>query len=297
MLLTYKKLKKAYKNSKRLVIDSNSKIVVMSDLHRGQGGNNDNFIQNQNLFCGAMEYYYNQEYTYVELGDGDELWENRRMEKIISANCDVFSILAKFYEQKRFYMIYGNHDVIKRKKGFKNKYLSEFYSECFQKKLPLFPELEINEGVVFEHTELNCELFLVHGHQGSILNDILWRLARFLVRYFWQPLESIGVLAPSGARGPICEVEKIDKHLSQFAKHEKKMLICGHTHRQRFPKPGKGLYFNDGSCVHPRYITGIEIENDEISLVKWSVMIRKDRSLYVGRELLKGPEKLSDYFV
>ena len=30
-------------------------------------------------------------------------------------------------------------------------------------------------------------------------------------------------------------------------------------------------FFNDGSCVHPRSITGIEIENGEISLIKWEI--------------------------
>lgn len=32
-----------------------------------------------------------------------------------------------------------------------------------------------------------------------------------------------------------------------------------------------GNCFNDGSCVHTRYITAIEIVNGKISLVKWSI--------------------------
>ena len=56
------------------------------------------------------------------------------------------------------------------------------------------------------------------------------------------------------------------------------------------------MYFNDGSCIHPRCITAIEIEGGCISLVKWSVMTRKDRTMYVEREILEGPAKLEDYF-
>ncbi len=35
-----------------------------------------------------------------------------------------------------------------------------------------------------------------------------------------------------------------------------------------FPEVGEISYFNDGSCVHPRCITAIEIENGTIKLVR-----------------------------
>lgn len=41
-----KKLDKIFKNSDKLLIDNNTKIVIMSDCHRGAGGNFDNFIKN-----------------------------------------------------------------------------------------------------------------------------------------------------------------------------------------------------------------------------------------------------------
>ena len=71
--------------------------------------------------------------------------------------------------------------------------------------------------------------------------------------------------------------------------------ITGHTHRPRFPEPGDIAYFNDGSCVHPRSITGLEIENGEISLVKWNISTTEDGTLKVVRLLLEGPQKLIDY--
>ena len=73
------------------------------------------------------------------------------------------------------------------------------------------------------------------------------------------------------------------------------MLIAGHTHRPRFPKKGSPPYFNDGSCVHPRCITGIEIQDGEISLIKWSLLARKGGALYVTREVLAGPEALPSF--
>ena len=59
---------------------------------------------------------------------------------------------------------------------------------------------------------------------------------------------------------------------------------------------GEIPYFNDGSCVHPRCITGIEIADGNIMLIKWSVKANSDGALYVYREVLAGPNKLTDYF-
>ena len=73
------------------------------------------------------------------------------------------------------------------------------------------------------------------------------------------------------------------------------ITIVGHTHRPRFPEPGDIPFFNDGSCVHPRSITGIEIENGQISLIKWHIETSVDGTLKVVRVLLEGPQKLLDY--
>ena len=296
MSLAEKRLKKAYNQAKIINYDDSSKFVIMSDLHRGQGGNNDNFTQNKNLFLGAMNYYYENGFTYIEAGDGDELWENRHIDKIISANCDVFCIIAKFYKKKRFHMLYGNHDIVKHKKKFQQRNFSAFYNECMMKDMCLLPDVDIAGGIVLRHKKTKREIFITHGHQGSILNDILWPLARFLVRYVWKPLEQIGFIEPKYSQGPVADIKKLNNKLSQFSKYENKILICGHTHKPRFPKPEESSYFNSGSCVNTGYLTGIEIENKEISLVKWQVSIKADRSLYVGREVIKGPVKISDYY-
>lgn len=73
------------------------------------------------------------------------------------------------------------------------------------------------------------------------------------------------------------------------------ITIVGHTHRPRFPEPKDIAFFNDGSCVFPRSITGIEIENGEIALIKWQIATTDDGTLRVVRVLLEGPRKLTDY--
>lgn len=49
------------------------------------------------------------------------------------------------------------------------------------------------------------------------------------------------------------------------------------------------LYLNAGSCVHPYGITGIEITDMQLTLVKWKMATRPDLSLFVAREVLIGP--------
>lgn len=291
-----RRLNEAYENAKLLPYNDSSKIVLMSDCHRGQGNAGDNFLYNQNLFFGALEYYNQRGFTYIELGDGDELWENRKMKHIIEVHSDAFWMMKQFYEDGRFHMIYGNHDIIKSRQKYWAKHCTSYYCECEKKEVTLFPDLEVRESMILEHEEKKHQILLLHGHQGEILNDMLWPLARFLVRYVWRSLELVGVLDPTRAGRSHRMKDRIEKRLDHFAQEHNQLLIAGHTHRPFFSEPGSGHYFNDGSCVHPRCITCIEIEDDKISLVKWAVAAREDRSLYVARTVLEGPEEIGGYF-
>lgn len=292
-----RRLRCVYNTAEVVPFDENSKFIIMSDCHRGQGNTGDNFLPNQILHFAALEYYYKNGFTYIELGDGDELWENRKIYPIIAAHSDIFWIMSKFYDEDRLYMLYGNHDIVKHRKQLTNKVYSSFYCDSSECRLPLFPGIKMPEGLVLEDINTKKKILLVHGHQGSFLNDTVWPAARFLVRYFWRPLELIGFTAPTGAARTHSRKEAIEKKLSEYADSQQLMLIAGHTHRPAYPKPGKGLYFNDGSCVHPKSITGIEINNRQIALVKWSVSAKDDLSLYVERKILEGPNNISDFYI
>ena len=116
-----KRLDQAFENVPVLPLDDNHKYVVFSDCHRGSGNNNDNFIKNEHLYLAALRHYNRMQYTYVELGDGDELWENRKMEQILEVHNRAFEQLALFYRDDRLYMVYGNHDMVKKNASFCNK--------------------------------------------------------------------------------------------------------------------------------------------------------------------------------
>lgn len=291
-----KRLSKILCSSDELTIDDNSKIIIMSDCHRGDGSGNDNFANNKNIYYGALLHYFNDGYTYIELGDGDELWEHSNYQQIISNHIDIFKLVSAFYKDNRFHMLYGNHDIIKNSNFIKNYVLREYYDESSKKYVELFPYINISEGLVLKYKDTEDKILLVHGHQEDFLNDRWWKLSRFLVRYFWKPLELIGIRNPTSAASNDFIKSHIEKKLIDWSTQNNHMIIAGHTHRPCFPKIGEHLYFNDGCCTFPHYITGIEICDGAISLVKWSAKTREDQTLVIDKEVLSGPTKLKKYF-
>jgi predicted phosphodiesterase len=153
-----------------------------------------------------------------------------------------------------------------------------------------------HEGLILRDAVTDKGIFLFHGHQGDLLCDRLWRSARFFTRYLWKPLQILGVHDPTSAATNYKKRIQCEKRILDWAKVNKEIVICGHTHRPMFAELNVEPYFNTGSCVHPRCITGIEIQHREITLIKWWITVDDDGVLRVKREILMGPEKLDAYY-
>jgi predicted phosphodiesterase len=293
---TSKCLTKIFETAEQIPFDDSSRIVFMSDCHRGDGSWTDDFARNQNLYFVALNHYYKENFTYIEIGDGDELWKNKKLTNIVQEHSNVFWLLSKFFIEGRLHLIYGNHDIVKSNNKFVQTNLYQYFNEVEKRYIPLFENIKIHEGLVLQHKVSNDKIFLVHGHQVDFLNYQLWRLARFLVRYLWRPLELYGVNDPTSTAKNYYKKEAVGNELIKWVKKEGHMLIAGHNHRPMFPEVGEPPYFNDGCCVHPRCITAIEIIDGNIILVKWNIKTKNDGTLFIGREILAGPRRLMDYF-
>ena len=176
------------------------------------------------------------------------------------------------------------------------KTLHLYHNERTDKYEPLLEGINVHEGLVLRHSVTDNTIFLVHGHQGDLINDHLWWLGRLFVRGLWKHLQIIGVRDPTSPAKNFRKQVVVDRKITAWATANNQMLIAGHTHRPRFPDEGGPPYFNAGSCVHPRCITGIEIEKGEISLIKWWSTPKDDGALYVTREVLEGPKKVQSFF-
>lgn len=291
-----KRISKVFESADEILFDDSSRLILMSDIHRGDGSWADAFSRNQNLYFAALNHYYKENFTYIEIGDGDELWENRKLSDIISVHSHIFWLLSKFFKEGRLYLIYGNHDMVKREDKFVRNNMYRYFDERKKKYIPLFENIKVHEGLILKHRVTNQKIFLIHGHQVSFLDYDIWRIARFLVRYLWKPLNTFGVNDPTSTAKNYNKKDTVEKRLTKWITQENQMLVAGHTHRPMFPEVGEPQYFNDGSSVHPRCITGIEIAGGSITLVKWCVRTKNDGTLFIDRDILAGPKKLKDYY-
>lgn len=290
------RLTRAYQNAKTISFDDTSKFILFSDCHRGDNSFADDFANNRNIYYHAIKHYYNHGFQYCELGDGDELWENLSFEPIFEAHKNIFMLMKKYHEEGRLHMIFGNHDMVYRDQDYVKKNLYSYFEPREEKEEALLEDLIYNEAIVLQHSETGQELFLTHGHQADFMNYIGWRLNRFLVRILWKPLQVWGIADPTSPARNHKELIKVERRVKRWILENKLTItVIGHTHRPRFPEPGDIPFFNDGSCVHPRSITGLEIEEGKISLIKWQIATKDDGTLQIVRILLEGPQKLSDY--
>lgn len=289
-------LSRANKKAKKIPLNHDSKFIFFSDLHKGNNNYADDFSQNRNTFHHALRTYFDEGYTFIQLGDGLELWENNLFEDILEAHQDIFLLMKDFYLENRLHLIWGNHDMVLRNPKKVKKLFGEYLDNNTGETKILMDQLTFDESISLEVEGLQKNILLMHGHQGDLFNYVFWKFNRFLVRILWSPLQVIGIKNPASPAQNSRDLVRVERNLKRWiVENNQQMVIVGHTHRPQFPEPGKTPYFNDGSCVHPRYITGIEIVNMEISLIKWHVISHKNGTLQIVKTVLEGPTPISEY--
>ncbi len=296
MFSAKKRFDNAYSTAKVIAFNDSSKFILFSDCHRGDNSFADDFANNRNIYFHALTHYFTNDFQYFEIGDGDELWENLSFKSIFDAHQNVYLLLKLFHKENRLHMIWGNHDMVYRDPEYVKKHLSTYFDENLGEDVELFCDIKYNEGIVLKHSETKQEIFLTHGHQADWWNYTFWKWSRFMVRILWKPLQIMGIADPTSPAKNYKELIKIELRIKKWISDNNNLItIVGHTHRPRFPKPGDIAFFNDGSCVHPRSITGIEIVNGEIALIKWEISTKEDGTLQIVKTILEGPKKLIDY--
>lgn len=294
-----KELNKIYENGFNLDFDNQSKIVLISDVHRGDGTYSDSLLPNRNIYITALKYYLKNDYTYIEVGDGDELWKNKNFNEIAYFYDDIYKIFNKFSKKKNIYCIYGNHDFVKRQKNFKQKQekaLRKIGADYGDEFIKFINNNEYYSGINLMYKPLKEKILVTHGHQIDFWNNEMWRINEFLVRYIWRFLNGVaGFKDPTSSAKSKTKRSRVDIKLQNWARDNCTMIICGHTHNSRFPDLYDPPYFNDGCCVYPSAITAIEIEKGKIELVKWIIDAQDTGSLCVTRKIISGPVEVSAY--
>ncbi len=104
----FKSLSKLLRNLKerpgkrgvRLEVDfSTDKFIIFSDHHKGNRDHGDDFAGNEKNYLAALDYYYSNQFHYINLGDSEELWKYKP-EQVISKNVTALQSEARFHNQK-----------------------------------------------------------------------------------------------------------------------------------------------------------------------------------------------------
>lgn len=293
---TRARLDKVFRNAFPIPFDDTSKFVFFGDVHRGDDSLSDEFGRNRHIYYYALDHYYRGGFTYVEVGDGDELLEQPKFLHIFTAHITTFEILKEFYKDDRMIMIYGNHNRQLRNKKYLKSNFFQSYDEFSDTYEDLFPEIKVHEALILKHRKTDQEIFVVHGHQGDAINDQFWHLSFFSIRYFWRFMHILGVKYAASPSRNLYRRHKVEKNFNRWNLQHQIMLICGHTHRPKFPREGEPAYFNTGCCIHPRGITCLEITQGEISLVSWRTHTKEDGTMFINRTVIQGPEPITNYF-
>jgi hypothetical protein len=315
-----------------ILLSPRHRYIIFSDHHKGAGDEADDFRPSHASYLKALEAYDALGFTLIELGDCEELWENP-IGEAMGTYPDIFQQSRKFYPD-RYLRVVGNHD---------NKWDIAYNVKRYL--YPIFPDIAIHRCLLFRYQdtpETSGEIFLAHGHQGTLDADIFGFIPPLVLPiYRWiQNFTGIGHTSPSK---DACLRGQHDTIMYRWASEQGKLLlIAGHTHRpvwssrthlekllmqydsllslppeQRpadFDKLVTDLkaaiekreaeyppcndtiktrpcYFNTGCCrFKDGDITGIELEDGELRLVKWGMVDNAIQRI----ELEKAP--LADFF-
>ena len=292
------------------------KLVLLSDLHKGQRDGADDFQSCEPAYLAALAHYWQQGFELFLLGDVEELWENWP-EPVIREYSGVLNqerLFAEMANPGRFVRFVGNHDDLWYNSGQVQDHLGAYLAGQ--------PVIESLRMMVHEQGQELGELFFLHGHQGTPDSDRFARYSALVVRYIWRPIQrafNIRSTTPSNS------YELRQKHeLAMYgfaASRPGLVLFAGHTHHpvweglsfeqamQQMPMqilaadvdptwmaeqvagavtlPGrKPSYFNSGCCSYgDGSITGIEISNGELRLVRWTPAAPPGRELIFAARL------------
>ena len=238
-----------------LSLKENTRIIIFSDHHRGAKNGADDFMKAETAYLAALDYYFENKFQYISLGDSEELWENT-LSQVKKNNTLTFEAEKRFILKDKFFKVFGNHDLYWDNSPIASQQLKAIYG----KKLRVFegiilekdnkevhiPEKKTNDPFSIFKIKPDADnealpiadcpltIFLTHGHQGDASSDGNW-FSKFFVANIWAPLQSylrINFNTPA-----YDEDLKTAHNLIMYewsAKYNNLVLITGHTHQPVF---------------------------------------------------------------
>lgn len=274
-----KRLNELYKNDeqniKKLPLNTNDKYALFSDLHLGDGGKVDNFVHNEETMIFALNYYKNNGYSIILLGDVEELWQFDFLEIRDRYNKSIYKLLKSFPENK-VHRIFGNHD----KDWNRPPTDPILYNENVQHGTP--------EAII-----LGDDIFLVHGHQGDQVCDKKIWFSRFWSRSAKALVPAAKVFGYENRSATKSQIPKNRERLYyNWAKDNKVILVCGHTHNAIFAS--RSYYWWLKEQIKQKESEKKRISKDKVKFEELSKDIKEHkRDLHIEERMGRDPNLLS----
>ena len=217
-------LDRLLKRAMPVTLDHSSKVLVLSDLHMGNGGRLDEFRQNSELVKTMLERYYLPErYSLVLNGDIEELFKFP-LESIAGQWSYFYDLFLEFKKNGFFWKTWGNHDA------------ALLDSREYRLASSLVESVKFHYG--------DETLLLFHGHQAALFLwqtcSMLSRSVIFFLRYLAKPLGIRNFSVAYNSRQRFA----IEQSIYEFSNQSKIVSIIGHTHRPLFESLSKADFLN-----------------------------------------------------
>jgi len=302
-------------------LKAGDRFVIFSDQHKGARDYADDFSLAETNYLKALEHYHLEKFHYINLGDSEELWENL-METVIKNNQATFEAEKRFIQASAFTKIFGNHDLYWDNDPLAAFNLNRIYGEKIPIYEGAVLQTVINNiklNIFLTHGHQGDLQSDGNWFSKWFVSTIWAPLQSFLrinpntpaydnqlktehntLMYSWQAQQKNTALITGHTHQPVfaslTHLERIYLRLKQATDNhnqeeiellnaELKKRIREGDQAPEFKqyKPG---YFNSGCCCFSDGdITGIEIENGLIRLIKWSFHKTGTPERYVLEEM------------
>lgn len=208
--LTNPILSRLHSESIVMTAKKTDRFVIFSDMHVGNGGSRDDFLQNAPLFFKVIHrFYYQNKYHLILNGDVEEL-QKFSLNSIIKIWNLLYHYLDDFRSENRLTKILGNHDI----ELFHERQSHPAYSKYLSLRL----------------TTESGDLMIFHGHQASRYRQTLEPALKMAVRHILRPLGINNKSIPHDS----LKKYNLEKRAYEFARQKRLIAIIGHTHRPLF---------------------------------------------------------------
>jgi hypothetical protein len=285
---------------------SKGRFIIFSDQHKGAKDAADDFRNAEVNFLTALDYYYKNGFCLANIGDCEELWENTP-DKVIEKSRKSLLEEARFLQEDRYLRTFGNHDLEWKYAFQRELYLKGIFGKKLRvpEGVILKTRYDGEEfSILLTHGHQGDKTSDGNRFSMWVVAAIWTPIQRFLdisvntisesfdlvdthniIMYEWSATQKNMLFISGHTHKPVFasldHIERLMKQLEKASETGHNELIASlekelawrrqEYQEKKFVKTMvKPTYFNTGCCCFSDGdITGIEIDGDNIRLVKW----------------------------